>query len=139
MATDRRAIEIHRFEARDRRCKRRSRLFLDQQAGHAVHDRIERAAAAVRDHGPPAGHHLDRRHPEVFELREEQRARTAHEVDQLFVRDVAANVDVRIPGRKARRSADDDQLSPRQSRRFDREVDALVGHRPRGDQIVLLG
>ena len=95
---------------------------------------------SIGDHRAAAGHHLDRGHAEVFVLRKDERARAAHQRDELRVGDVAAHVGAAgreggTPGTVAH----DDQLAIDAPRRFVRQLDALVGDESRGDDVVVLG
>ena len=62
------------------------RRRLDEHAGFAVDDGLERAAAAERDHRPAAGLRLERHDAEVLLAGQQRGDRRAVEIANLFVR-----------------------------------------------------
>ena len=118
-------------------------LLLEQHPGATVDDRIERAAAGVGDHRPPAGVGFERRDAEVLFAREHQRPAPGVQLLELGVGDPPDELDVAACARLQRRqvapaAADDLEPDAEPGERVDRQVDALVRNQPRDDQVVVV-
>ena len=112
-----------------------------QDAGDAVDDRLERAAAPQRHDGPSARLRFDRDDAEVFFAGQQDRCRATVELAHLSVgqRPEKLDISAEIGGQPTQASrsgpiADDAEREPRKPARLDGQVDALVGHERRHDQ-----
>src|ERR1051326_5265465 len=117
-------------------------LALEQHASLAVDDRVQGAPSGLRDNRSAAGIRLQGRNPEVFLTRKHEAATARVQLLQFGVRDVAD--ELHIPTRARTKfglmptAAHDLQRDTQASKGVDRQVNALVGHQPRDDQIVVV-
>ena len=112
-------------------------------AGLPVADRVERAARAEGDHRPPGGLRFNRRDAEILVAGKDECFATRHQAGQIGVWHAPHKSD-RRPGHRSQPVyvtpvAGDPQRALQPVEGFNRQVDALVGDQPRGDQIEVFG
>ena len=132
--------------ARDRVGKRLGAGVVDEEAGLAVHDRLERAAAAERDHRPAARLRFERHDAEVFFAGQQHDRRAP--VQRRASRRRTRGRETRTVAGAARRvrararSGPSPTIfsgTPASAAGVNGDVDALVGHERRHDEREPLG